>query len=435
MSICTDRISFDEKTTLEVATGLISDAGRIEITEYLASLDLPELPVNWDWHARVGGKGEYVGTFPKRVAKYYYQKHQRKLTSDQLGHIGSVMAKHTNRHNRYTFDFTDSFDWSAGDYGDSGSCYWGCRRGARKLLDESGALAIRFYDENDDGMARAWICRGNGLYYLFNGYGLETADIARIFAQYLGASYRQIDLANNGSDSGIIWINGGTGYAIGPEESVNGMSSYDLEIAEGEKCADCGEYHDPEDMTYIDDHGYVCEDCLSDYSYCEDCDCYYHNDDIHRVYGARGWERYVCDSCLDNYSQCEHCEEYFHSDNVREIDGNCVCDKCVENGDYTICDDCGDWHHHNYVREVDGEWVCDDCLDSGEYSECSDCRDWHHNDKMTEVDGDSVCDRCLANGDYAECAECGDWHCCDDMTEDDGRLLCADCVENTVEVC
>jgi hypothetical protein len=52
---------------------------------------------------------------------------------------------------------------------------------------------------------------------------METSDVARIFAHYLGVSYRRIGLTNRGSDSGLIYINSGRGFVVGPESAVHGM--------------------------------------------------------------------------------------------------------------------------------------------------------------------------------------------------------------------
>ena len=59
-----------DQKTLQVPQNGISHRGKIVTAQLLFDWGLPDLPPDWDWQWKVNGKGEYVGTFPKRVAKY-----------------------------------------------------------------------------------------------------------------------------------------------------------------------------------------------------------------------------------------------------------------------------------------------------------------------------------------------------------------------------
>lgn len=61
-------------------------------------------------------------------------------------------------------------------------------------------------------------------------------------------------------------------------------------------CEDCGNYF--ENATYIENRGYVCEDCYerNNYGYCENCGRYYDYDYIH--YSERN-DEYYCENCYE----------------------------------------------------------------------------------------------------------------------------------------
>ena len=381
------RIDCGEQIDLTLPTGVISQSGRREINTYLQSLGLPRLPVWWEWISRKGGRGEYVGSFPKRVAKYYYQTVSFKLDPAQLGHIGSMVSRHTNRENWYCIDFTDSFDWQDGDFGDDDSCFWGGRSQARSDLESAGALAIRFYNADGYGIGRAWMLDKGPYWAVFNGYGVETPDCARILAYHLGLSYRKVSCDNRGDSTGLIYVNGGAGYIVGPEENVNGVDYVDLDVDTNETvCCVCGECVDEDGGIYSYDNDYYCESCYYDrFSHCEDCSETYPSDDFVEVTNHRGYAQYVCEYCADNYPECEDCNRRFATDCMNEIDGRAVCDDCAS--EYPTCEDCGDWCN---TRQSDGRVICDDCW--GKYIVCEECNTY--SDYLTDLDGRAVCVAC-----------------------------------------
>ena len=127
----------------------------------------------------------------------------------------------------------------------------------------------------------------------------------------------------------------------------------------GVKCAACGEYVDEDDAIYIDGEPYcrdcvfycddcgeyyvgegtyvhdsrcyeicVCENCRDEYyEYCAECGEYHPRDCMTYI---ESQDEYVCDDCCDYYySCCEECGEYFRNNNLREHKGKMYCEDCL----------------------------------------------------------------------------------------------------------
>ena len=118
-------------------------------------------------------------------------------------------------------------------------------------------------------------------------------------------------------------------------------------------CEDCGEIYNVDDLVEVyDDYGnvvkYVCERCCSDYYCCEDCGRYF-NYDLNYIenYG------YVCNDCYSrgDYFQCEECYQYFRCE-----DGH-----YSESMDRWYCNECraneliSDYHSHENELEFFGD--------------------------------------------------------------------------------
>jgi hypothetical protein len=332
---------------------------------------LPPLPENWAWQWLVGGKGEYVGTFPKRVSKYYWQEHQLKSPTTFVQELGNRARQHSSKHKAYTFDFVNRFNWNAGDFGDAHSCFWGDRKAARKTLEDNKGLAIRFF-EGDKGYARAWIMPiGDNRYIVFNGYGHEgnpTLICARVMATWLGLGYKRIELSNYGATSGTLYINGDIGYLIGTSEQTAELDEYDLELPCDDclSCYSCGDDIN-EDDSYIAPNGEsYCQDCFYDiYDYCVHCDETFYRDDMYYVEN----EGDICASCLDrHYSRCERCEEYHADSSIIVIEGDSYCDDCaMEVG--TSCDNCAEMIKLDHATSTDRGVYCEDCKPKEENEE------------------------------------------------------------------
>lgn len=365
--------------TLAMPVGSISDSGRTLIAALIrvqrikegvwaaknpenTSYGLNPLPDDWVWQWVVTGKGEYVGTFPKRVSKYYHAAQKLKCPPEFLTQLGNIARAHTGDHLSYQFEFVNEIDWEDGDYGDSGSCWWGEYAGARDTLIDNGGLAIRFYDDSDDGIGRAWIVPHNGLFYLFNGYGFtgdSTLIIARVMAQHLGLSYKRVSLSNNGESYNTLYINNGAGYVIGTPETIEPINYQDFGFkVSGVTCENCGTNIDDEDHTAPDGTLY-CSSCFYDRcNTCERCDETYWNDDLTYVEDHGDY----CDHCLNlRFSLCEGCDDYHPKADITLIGDREYCDSCRDER-FELCPECSDWKDkETFIDMNEGVRICNEC--------------------------------------------------------------------------
>jgi hypothetical protein len=338
------------KFTVKAPKGTISEAGIAEIIRFMNSqrlrsdeqwqalnpglsyYNLPPLPESWQW-AWVVTAGDLVGTFPKRLARHYFKAYGIKCPAAFIQELGNIARRHTENNKTYIFEFVNRFDWSAGDFGDRGSCLWADRSEAREIMSDNGMLAIRFYDKAGNGFARAWVFPvDSGLHIVFNGYGFAsqpTLTIARVLAQFRGVSYKKINLSNNDNGDGLIYINGGMGYAIAPTERLDGIYSYDFGWDTGMDCNGCGTNIDENDAYYDPNGNAYCQNCFYEVcDYCASCGDTYWRDDLTWIEGEY---QDVCERCLNrHYSRCDQCEEYvYHRDTVTVKEGT-YCQSCYE---------------------------------------------------------------------------------------------------------
>lgn len=134
-------------------------------------------------------------------------------------------------------------------------------------------------------------------------------------------------------------------------------------------CENCGEaIYDEDDVYYDNDGNGYCEYCFHElFTYCEDCNEYYRNEDTHdTIHGT-----YVCDRCFDRYyTECCECGlAVEQEDAIIDVDDNCYCDECA-NRRLTQCDECGEYFRRSRytMHEVAGvrgsfRSLCDDCYE------------------------------------------------------------------------
>lgn len=338
--------------TLTLPAGSISDTGIRLINDFIQFQSLkgddwkalnpdcphnrlPALPDTWEW-TWVVQRGEYAGTFPKRVANFYFKTYKIRVTQDFLQQLGNIARAHSAENVTYTFEFVDSFDWNAGDFGDHGSCYWGGNSGAREMLKANSALAIRFYNADDKGIARAWLFEAeDNLYIVWNGYGFPgyaTLKIARIVATFLNLSYKKISLSNHTRTGGTLYINSGIGYAVGTSEAIDSLDSYDFEWADINEyeCYNCGDGL-TEDETYTGADGET---------YC--LDCFYNRFDTCYECGETHWHEdliYIgdydyCEECAERlFICCDNCGEYVLPEQITNTPEGDLCENCAPESD------------------------------------------------------------------------------------------------------
>lgn len=103
-------------------------------------------------------------------------------------------------------------------------------------------------------------------------------------------------------------------------------------------CDCCGKVVQMDDVVRIQNRDmYVCTDCVdSSYYRCNDCEEYF-DLEYGGIKTASG--DYICESCADSYYCCEECQSYYHEDDVTWCDG----------ADCYLCPDC----YENYQEEED----------------------------------------------------------------------------------
>lgn len=304
------------------------------------------------------------GKLVKRVSKWLKEAQDIVLTSSELDKLGSIIAHY--HPNNFHYDIVDEIDWRAGDFGDSGSCFWGDRSEAKDIIIENGGRALRFFDDNGYGNGRCWVMPHKGNWVVFNAYGpnLQTVE-SRLNLIYPAAHLKYVSLENYNDTDGTLYINGGRGILVSEVEVVNRNSwgmTIDLEVGEDNMitCSDCNRRCDSDNMYYIDGQDdYVCQRCYErNYFNCDSCerryrDSYSYNIDTRTKVGS--WVRdniTVCDGCLsENYQQCYRCDHYCQiwRDTMTEIDGDDICGYCVKH-EYDYCKEC-----ETYTLKGDGD--------------------------------------------------------------------------------
>lgn len=143
-----------------------------------------------------------------------------------------------------------------------------------------------------------------------------------------------------------------------------------------EYCDRCNQAEYRDDMVFVDcEDRFVCQSCADrHYSTCSDCGNLFPENEL-----IRAGDNSVCEDCLDNYSYCEDCEEYHYYDDMIEINPDqFVCQSCAQ--DYAKCEHCGEMENARDFRFIfkrrGGIQVCDRCyrslIRSDQIVECKD---------------------------------------------------------------
>lgn len=406
----------------------ITPAGREALIAFLAENQLPALPEDWNWEWLVT-KGEYAGTFPKRLSSYFYKRHQLRIDPTLLSVIGNLVREHTEDRGRYYLDFDDQLNWCAGQFGDSGSCFWGGRREARRIMRDNGGLAVRFYKTRNDqdlaeakyddvvGVGRAWAAPDfpkEDCLTLFNSYGYPHGllAISRILATWLGLSYYRVNLCNWGDTSGVLYINSG-GYTVAPLE-VGTFKDANLDLRwnrtgiancddiEGDyQCDNCGDFYEEEDGEEWGDDWY-CWDCLNSFTFrCERCDGRFNDHEAYNVHYRSSWSGRVdienwCPECWeDDAFICARCGESWYADlSTTAPDGDEYCPECAERV-LATCQRCGECVYQEDVYEApDGDQYCIECAEQvlAICQRCGECV--RQEDAFEGPDGEPYCEGC-----------------------------------------
>ena len=305
-------------------------------------------------------------SFAKRLAKQL-AKTGRKLSKPQIETINNIAESGTTKPKSEWIAFDDDYlTGRAGNYGNSCSCWWqnGDYSAGRPSLHGAGGYACRTFDEQGNfAGGRCWIVPVPEGHLIFNAYGLQLKEFAKLLSSMWKCAYVNVDVSRP-SD---IYINGDDGFILGVKEKLprdGDTYDWDVEVVDGDdglvECDDCSERIDPDDCYHDPNGNAVCESC-----YCE------------------------------RYSGCGRCGETFAIDDVIDCGGDWYCESCAERKGYRKCQDCDEWHDDCTDVCNSYDWVCSSCLDN--YSCCETCEDWikSEDSEHCEEDGCTYCSDCL----------------------------------------
>lgn len=199
------------------------------------------------------------GSLVKRLKSFVYKRMGIKLDTTTLEAIGTIISDNTHATKEYMVDFTNSFDWESGDFGDHKSCFWQeGREHVRPAMEQSGdftALRVfkpgnnftdakvgKFY-KNYQGVGRSWVWKTkltvaptrhtaieSEIYVLINAYGIDIGTQAAILASYLGLPMKQIQVTNKSHTASHLYINNGMGFVIGEASVIKNMKNVDFNL-------------------------------------------------------------------------------------------------------------------------------------------------------------------------------------------------------------
>lgn len=169
-------------------------------------------------------KGEFAGSFPKRLYKFYSRNYGVKLSEEILGKVGNIAKQYTLQKTYYVE--LDRDLWNPGKFGDENSCFWGNFKFAKTFIFLLGGKAMKIYSENRAPISRCWVIPWHKNFVIFNQYSTRNLRLifsARILAYMLNFSYEKISL-----ELGNIYINRNEGFFISPwEEKFSEGNFYD----------------------------------------------------------------------------------------------------------------------------------------------------------------------------------------------------------------
>lgn len=202
----------------------------------------------------------------------------------------------------YLYDVVEEFDWDAGDFGDTRSCFWAGMAYSKKTLRDLGVKALRFYNSNGGGCARAWIAQvkhiGNGEcmtsdegeeYITFNAYGYTPSEVAHIAREILKKkNVLQVELKLPES----TYVNKNSAYLITNSDDFKCYKHIVGKESDFSKCEECGAAMFKEENT-------VCYKCR--HANCKICGTEEERENVIED---------KCRCCRALIGKCKICEDY-----------------------------------------------------------------------------------------------------------------------------
>lgn len=364
------------------------------------------------------------GNWPKRFAKVFKHQRQQKFSSDFLSRVGKIARESCIMSTGKELVITKDFSWNPGTYGDNSSCYWGCRSGAKKILEMSSSFALLIHGDNNLPLGRAWCTPYHEHYIVFNAYAVGGQSITIVtFARALSdifnyPYYRNVELSCKHTTEGPLWINAGKGYIVGSQEVAD---IEDVNLDYTLYCDGCGE-----ECTYeanLEGNQVFCEDCYKGSNECECCENRISEDDTYWVHdcpvcptcfdreayscyscGRNDWNdnsfvydgEYYCEYCVDKYfTKCNKCEEVWHVDDMIEVseDEGLYCKDCAKTYTHT-CKECGIIFDTEDEKDDPESELCNGCFYQLRGFDCDDCGNYFDRKKEAVGEKEHVCNNC-----------------------------------------
>ena len=155
------------------------------------------------------------------------------------------------------------------------------------------------------------------------------------------------------------------------------------------ECESCNHHMSAGYANRVD--GYIaCPDCYSEATQCHNCDRHCSETfAVYILYNSRRQEVEYCENCYNDAAFfCNDCNCYFDSYyfDSNNIDGNTVCERCIEN--YTQCYECGDYDSgENGTNDDSGNYYCEYCAERHLFY-CASCGDYFNDNDRNDHNHD-----------------------------------------------
>lgn len=244
-------IDNDERVTISLPAGMISDVGIGQIAQAIRS-HAPQIDYNIEYGSdeyraqydeamkwnrvsysfadKIGSEWQNGGgNFTKRLSRFAHQSEAIRLSPALVSSIGNIAREHSNG-SEVNVEMTRDLNQSASDFYHEDSCWWQSYYESRCALKSNGGIGMRTFSHSELGYVtgRAWVMplkfedggfaptfdtRSPDAYIVFNGYGdLEGYAAARIVASMTGLTYRKVSFS-----ASPMYVNSDAGYLVAPE--------------------------------------------------------------------------------------------------------------------------------------------------------------------------------------------------------------------------
>lgn len=256
--------------------------------------------------------------------------------------------------------FTREFNWTPGDYGDNGSCYWQSKASAKDMIIKEKGFAIQFHNERNQRIGRCWGTFLEGGYseptlLIFNaynnlGYGNCLDWFADILYRALGyKDYHRVQLQNNGGGGqNILFINKNTGILLHSTTGMKDGFRIDLKWKEIKTvvCSGCRQGFLEENCTYVEDRMF-CGPCLTRNAFiCFGCMELRLTRDCNNFVDGETTTSY-CYNCFGKlFAVCRQDQKIYKKSDMVIIDYGDYCAKCnLDKITHSVCSRCNNLNH------------------------------------------------------------------------------------------